>query len=280
MAKQIPTTGEHGVSTITPLIHHDLNRISYVGHSTTEEGSAYNHKDHPLTNHTKMVAHLEKHGELKHFADHYDGQYDKHYVMSGHHYVQDTRNFGEGTDHIIHGTHEGLSHLAKSSGAKSSVKAIQQHGPNADMYHEDMHNESAKKLSHHLKESLNMNVNENASPDATISTLNNDGTIDTKEVSVGEIGEPFDPHAAVTAALNGEPLEFEKQIKLGLADRIQNAVERKREDVAQAIFGNPNEEEPTSSDDAEVGDEEDEENVSPEAPEEVQDEDEDKPNEE
>jgi hypothetical protein len=130
---------------------------------------------------------------------------------------------------------------------------------------------------------VSFNVNEDNSPNATISTLNNDGTIDTQDVSVGEIGPPFDPHAAVAAALNGEPLEFEKQIKLGLADRIQNAVERKREDVAQAIFGNPNEEEPTSSDDAEVGDEEDEEdeeNVSPEAPEEVQDEDEDKPNEE
>lgn len=71
-------------------------------------------------------------------------------------------------------------------------------------------------------------------------TLNNDGTVETEDLTPDSGNEDklrFDALAAVQAALSAEPTEFENQIKLGLADRIQDAVERKRDEVAQAIFG-------------------------------------------
>lgn len=47
---------------------------------------------------------------------------------------------------------------------------------------------------------------------------------------------------AVHHALHAEPVEFEKSVNALLADRIQNAVEKHREQVANDIFGNPNQE--------------------------------------
>jgi hypothetical protein len=98
------------------------------------------------------------------------------------------------------------------------------------------------------------------SPDAVVTTLDKDGNITSDTIEVGEVG--FDPSAAVAHALNGEPLEFENQIKLGLADRLQNAVERKRDEVAQAIFGPQDQEVETDNLDADE-EESDEEEVDP-----------------
>lgn len=109
-----------------------------------------------------------------------------------------------------------------------------------------------------------------SSPNAVISTLDNDGNIDHEEVEVGEVGPQFDPLAAVDHALNGEPLEFEDQIKIGLADRIQNAIERKRDEVAQDIFGNPDTEVAVDDSDAEEGDTEEDAEVDSEEEEEDQ----------
>jgi hypothetical protein len=84
-------------------------------------------------------------------------------------------------------------------------------------------------------------------------TLNNDGTVDTQDLTPDSGNDDalrFDALNAVHAALNSEPSEFEGQIKLGLADRIQNAIERKRDEVAQAIFGNQDQEIETDDPDA------------------------------
>lgn len=87
-------------------------------------------------------------------------------------------------------------------------------------------------------------------------TLNNDGTVETQDLTP-ETGNDdtvrFNAIAAVDAALNGQALDFEKEIKTGLADRIQNAVERKRDEVAQSVFGTPNQE--VASDDSDDSEE-------------------------
>lgn len=111
-------------------------------------------------------------------------------------------------------------------------------------------------------------VLEDDGSEAVISTLDNDGNIETQVITQGEVGPQFDPLAAVGHALNGEPSEFEDQIKLGLADRIQDAIERKRDEAAQSIFGTQDQEVETDDLDAnaeipeednEVDSEEDEE---------------------
>jgi hypothetical protein len=101
-------------------------------------------------------------------------------------------------------------------------------------------------------------------------TLNNDGTVDTQDLTPDSGNDDalrFNAMAAVQAALNQEPTEFGRQIQLGLADRVQDAVERKRDEVAQAIFGPSDQEVAVDDNDATS---EDDEEVGPEAPEEAE----------
>lgn len=54
---------------------------------------------------------------------------------------------------------------------------------------------------------------------------------------------------ALHQALHAQPVEFENTINGLLADRIQTAVEKKREEVAKSVFGNPDTEvEPENND--------------------------------
>jgi hypothetical protein len=101
-------------------------------------------------------------------------------------------------------------------------------------------------------------------------TLNNDGTVDAQDLTPDSGNDDalrFNAMAAVQAALNQEPTEFGRQIQLGLADRVQDAVERKRDEVAQAIFGPSDQEVAVDDNDAPS---EDDEEVGPEAPEEAE----------
>jgi hypothetical protein len=105
---------------------------------------------------------------------------------------------------------------------------------------------------------------------AVSATLNNDGTVDTQDLTPDSGNDDalrFNAMAAVQAALNQEPTEFGRQIQLGLADRVQDAVERKRDEVAQAIFGPSDQEVAVDDNDATS---EDDEEVGPEAPEEAE----------
>jgi hypothetical protein len=62
---------------------------------------------------------------------------------------------------------------------------------------------------------------------------------------------------ALHQALHQKPVEFENTINGLLADRIQNAVEKKREEVAKSVFGNTDTEIEADDQDAiENGDEE------------------------
>lgn len=110
-------------------------------------------------------------------------------------------------------------------------------------------------------------------------TLNNDGTVDTEDLTPDSGNDDalrFNALAAVQAALNSEPSAFEDEIKAGLGLRIQDAIERKRDEIAQAIFGNEDQEVDTDNDDATP---EDEEDVSPEAPDDVEEKDAETPEE-
>ena len=103
-------------------------------------------------------------------------------------------------------------------------------------------------------------VKENDGAEAVVSTLDNDGNIETQIVTQGEVDSPqFDSMVAVKAALNAEPTEFEDQIKLGLANRIQDAIERKRDEVAQSIFGTQDQEVEIDNNDAKENEEVDSE---------------------
>lgn len=82
-------------------------------------------------------------------------------------------------------------------------------------------------------------------PGTYSATLNQDGTVDIEDLTP-DIGDT-DPSGysalrAVQHALSKEPLEFENMVKVGLADRLQNAVDQRREEIAQSIFNNEDEE--------------------------------------
>jgi hypothetical protein len=49
----------------------------------------------------------------------------------------------------------------------------------------------------------------------------------------------YDANRAVTLALAGKPVEFESEVRVGLADKILDAIEAKRVEVASKIFGTP-----------------------------------------
>lgn len=49
----------------------------------------------------------------------------------------------------------------------------------------------------------------------------------------------YDSQQAVAFAMSGKPVEFEDQVKLGLSDRILDAIEAKRVETASKIFGTP-----------------------------------------
>ena len=51
----------------------------------------------------------------------------------------------------------------------------------------------------------------------------------------------YDGMSAVKFALNGKPVEFQDMINAGLAARLENAVEVKRQEVAGSTFGSPTE---------------------------------------
>lgn len=88
-------------------------------------------------------------------------------------------------------------------------------------------------------------------PDNYSATLNQDGTVDIKDLTpVTGVESGYSAIAAVQAALSQEPLEFENMVKLGLADRLQGAVEKRREEVAQSIFGTENSEVPADDNNA------------------------------
>jgi hypothetical protein len=62
---------------------------------------------------------------------------------------------------------------------------------------------------------------------------------------------------ALHQALHAKPVEFEATINGLLADRLQTAVEKKREEVAKTVFGNPDHEvEANDTDAVEDGSEE------------------------
>jgi hypothetical protein len=61
---------------------------------------------------------------------------------------------------------------------------------------------------------------------------------------------------ALHQALHSKPVEFETTVNALLADRIQNAVEKKREEVAKSVFGNPDTEVQADDNNAEEGNEE------------------------
>lgn len=104
-----------------------------------------------------------------------------------------------------------------------------------------------------------INEDEKGQPDHYIATLNQDGTTTVQDLTpeTGENATPYSALQAVQSALTQEPSEFENMIKLGLADRLQNAVEKRREEVAQSIFGNKDAEEPIDDNNAEDDNEED-----------------------
>lgn len=60
----------------------------------------------------------------------------------------------------------------------------------------------------------------------------------------------YTPMMAIHHALHGKPVEFENTIKGLLADRIQVASEKKREEVAKSVFGNPDTEVESEDNDA------------------------------
>jgi hypothetical protein len=107
-------------------------------------------------------------------------------------------------------------------------------------------------------------------PDTFSATLNQDGTVDIKDLTP-ETGEDvatsnYSALQAVQYAMAQEPSSFEDMIKLGISDRLQDSVEKRREEVAKSIFGNEDPEEPfedmeDSSGDTrqEIDDEEEEE---------------------
>lgn len=66
-------------------------------------------------------------------------------------------------------------------------------------------------------------------------------TVEATVVVENEAEPKYTSMMAVHHALHAEPLEFEKSVNGLLADRIQNAVEKHREQVANSIFGNPDE---------------------------------------
>lgn len=67
----------------------------------------------------------------------------------------------------------------------------------------------------------------------------------------------YDALTTVQQALEAKPVEFEKSVNGMLADRLQAAVEKRREEIASSIF-NSQDEEPTVTDtNAEEGSEED-----------------------
>lgn len=49
----------------------------------------------------------------------------------------------------------------------------------------------------------------------------------------------YDAMAAVKFAINGSPVEFEDMVNAGLAARVINSVDIKREEVAKGLFGGP-----------------------------------------
>src|SRR5690349_18396850 len=55
----------------------------------------------------------------------------------------------------------------------------------------------------------------------------------------------YDGMAAVQFAVNGKPVEFQDMINLGLAAKLEAAVDRKREEVAGSVFGSPQQPEET-----------------------------------
>lgn len=64
-----------------------------------------------------------------------------------------------------------------------------------------------------------------------------------REVVVQENNDPkFTSMMAVHSAMHGQPVEFKDTINNMLVDRANIAVEKKREEIAKAIFGHPNQE--------------------------------------
>lgn len=49
----------------------------------------------------------------------------------------------------------------------------------------------------------------------------------------------YDGYAACDFAINGQPVEFKDMINVGLAARVQNSIDSKREAVAIGLFGQP-----------------------------------------
>jgi hypothetical protein len=47
----------------------------------------------------------------------------------------------------------------------------------------------------------------------------------------------YDGMSAVSFALNGKPVEFQDMINVGLAARLENAIDLKRQEVASSVFG-------------------------------------------
>lgn len=110
-------------------------------------------------------------------------------------------------------------------------------------------------------------------PSAKVEVVSEDGMIGDPDNGIPKVevdpstGEPIEalvPETpkysemnAVQAALSAQPVEFEKEINGLLADRLEAAVERRREEVARSIFdGEVSGEDPVTDSDAEGAEEE------------------------